>query len=167
MQKIIEFVLSPFTENLIVPLIILALSIAAKSASKPTFSITRDDLFVCFDMLVSAIFLFIINMISIVAKLIETSQAISNLLSLGIQLSPEEQTNIQELIEKQQDILLEKIALSWGFLFILFLIIIILIFTTQKWGWNPSGQLNSIYGIAIPNIIALIFLAITISWITL
>lgn len=172
MDIIINFVLSPVTENIILPLVILVLSVCAKSASKPMFSVEVDDFFVCFDLLVSSIFLFIIGMIDTVSSLIFKFNEASIIMEQK-SLSSEEIEKVINIISEQKNILFQKISLSWLFLFALLLVIVILIFTTKKWGWsstlvngNRSVKINKLHGIIIPNIVALCFLVITTYLIT-
>lgn len=151
------FFTHPIFKDVFIPVITCFLSIGLKASSKTKFSINRNDLYICFDLCTTALFLFTIGMIDLTSELVNNSN----------QLISKNYNEIQTLITYQQKIITSKILLSWLILLFMGITTFILSVTTRNCGWDKNGKPKIWFGILIPNIFGLILLIIATHWIKL
>ncbi|MBT9314130.1 hypothetical protein [Leptothoe spongobia] len=163
-------------KSIVVPLITVGITIFFKANSKPNvkFKIDLDDWFICFDLCVSAIFIFIIGMVDLVTQMV--SDPTFGVLSTLKEVSAEEGqvnldlqskiTSLEKLSTQQNELIANKFGVSWA----MFLVVLLLIFFVSTFirgnGWCEDGKLKLINGIIIPNIIGFFVLVIVATWIT-
>ena len=118
-------------KSILVPLITVVISVFFKVISKPIVKLEKTDFFICFDLFVSAIFIFIIGMVELVNSMINNPVAsiLKTLRSIELEASlnpgvSEEIQDLTKLFEAHNQVVANKFGISWMILFIIFLIMI-------------------------------------------
>ncbi|MEO1351995.1 MAG: hypothetical protein AAFW84_24870 [Cyanobacteria bacterium J06635_15] len=167
-------------KGIVVPLVTAGITIFFKANSKPTLRFERNDWFICFELCVSAIFIFIIGMIDLVHQMVNAPSAeilalldSPSMASVQDNAFQDQASTLSKLLTEQHDIIVEKFGLSWGMLTLIFLIVMTISAFVRMQGWenhnnnNDDGtaQLRVRNGIVLPNIVGLLILIAVASWI--